>query len=177
MRRGRRERPTQINAFRLAACCLRLLRRPTASTANRAEPHFATDHVSTQLPAVDSAQGSVRGCGAPLRPPRVHGRISSVRLCLSAVESVRCTICYTRSHGSSAGRFSRERVSNIDLLKSAHPASLKAIFSRQRKCSVSDIYFQMEGTKGSKIVCPPLDKGRPYEQCRRKASRHSYCGR
>jgi hypothetical protein len=52
-------------------------------------------------------------------------------------------------------------------LKSAHPASLKAIFSRQR---------QMDGTKGSKIVCPPLDKGRPYEQCRRKASRHSYCG-
>ena len=41
----------------------------------------------------------------------------------------------------------------------AHPAFLKAIFSRQRKCSVSDIYFQMDGTKKSKIVCPPLRKG------------------
>jgi hypothetical protein len=35
----------------------------------------------------------------------------------------------------------------------------KAIFPRWRKCWVADIYFPIDGTIASGIVCPGLDQG------------------
>jgi hypothetical protein len=60
------KRPMQTNAACLAAWCLRLPHRLAASTANCAEPHFATDHFPTQLTVVCSVQDSARECDVPL---------------------------------------------------------------------------------------------------------------
>ena len=66
LRQARMADSGRLNADGLAAWRVRLPHRPAASTANRAEPDFATDHVPTRLPAVGSVQGSGRGCSAPL---------------------------------------------------------------------------------------------------------------